>query len=57
MERETKRMVFMNELCKLKSHMWFYTNRKEVEREDGLYSVATKKQCSRCGEIKRISLR
>ena len=44
----------MNELCKLKGHMWFYTNRIEIEKEDGLYSVATKKQCARCGKVEAV---
>jgi len=39
----------MNELCLLKGHMWYYLARKEVIKEDGVYSTATKKRCSRCG--------
>lgn len=45
-------MVFMNELCKLKGHMWYTSKRKEVKRDDGLYSVPIEVKCTRCGEKK-----
>ena len=43
-----------NELCKLKGHMWSYSKRKDVQREDGIYSVATERQCARCGLIEKL---
>lgn len=52
MERKVKRMVFMNELCELKGHMWYCNKRKDVEREDGIYSICIEEKCARCGEIK-----
>lgn len=42
----------MNELCKLKGHMWYTTKRKKVKRYDGLYSVSIEVTCARCGKIK-----
>ena len=44
----------MNELCTLKGHMWYYFARKEVQREDGVYSVATKKCCARCSKEEQL---
>jgi len=44
----------MNSLCNLKGHMWYYTNRIDIEKEDGLYSVATKKQCVRCRQTEEL---
>jgi len=52
MEREVKRLVFMNEFCNLKGHMWYCNKRKDVKREDGIYSVCVEQKCARCGEIK-----
>lgn len=44
----------MNELCKLKGHMWYFSDRIEIEREDGIYSVATKRHCARCGVVEKL---
>ncbi len=43
----------MNELCKLKGHMWFFSKRTDVKKKDGIYSLATEKECTRCREIKK----
>ena len=45
-------VFFMNELCKLKGHMWYCNKRKEVKKDDGIYSVCIEQKCARCGEIK-----
>lgn len=42
----------MNELCKLKGHMWYTYERVEVKREDGIYSIPKEIRCARCREIK-----
>ena len=47
----------MNELCKLKGHMWYASKRKNVQREDGIYSVAIEQQCARCGEVEKIEVK
>lgn len=44
----------MNELCKLKGHMWFCCERKLEKVEDGYLSVCIKKRCARCGEEKEV---
>ncbi len=41
----------MNELCKLKGHMWTSIGRVEKKREDEIYSICIKKECIRCGKI------
>jgi len=41
----------MNKLCELKGHMWFCNKRKEVKREDGIYSICTEVKCARCGKV------
>jgi len=45
----------MNELCKLKGYMWFFSKRKDVQKKDGLYSMATEKCCARCGITKKVN--
>jgi len=40
----------MNELCKLKGHMWFCNKRTNVKKKDGIYNVCIEKKCARCGE-------
>ena len=45
----------MNELCELKGHIWAYnSNRKDVMKEDGLYSVATERYCARCRKTENL---
>ena len=43
-----------NELCKLKGHMWYFSKRKDVQREDGIYSVAIERICVRCSKIEKL---
>jgi len=45
----------MDELCKIKGHMWYTSKRKQVKRDDGFWSVPTEKQCARCGETKCLN--
>lgn len=42
------------DLCDLKGHMWYFSKREDVEREDGLYSVATERSCARCSETEVV---
>jgi hypothetical protein len=51
---ELKKRIIMNELCKIKGHMWYTSERKDVKKKDGIYSVPVKIECARCGEIKKI---
>ncbi len=44
----------MNELCKLKGHMWYSSKRINVEKEDGKYSVCVEQTCARCGKTQKI---
>ena len=37
-----------NELCKLKGHMWYCSKRTDIRKEDGTYSIAIEKTCTRC---------
>ena len=41
----------MNELCKLKGHMWYCHKRTEVKKDVGLFSICTEKKCARCGKV------
>ncbi len=43
------------DLCKIKGHMWAYSKRREIIRDDGLYSVAAEKYCARCGSIIKLN--
>ncbi len=43
-----------NKLCKLKGHMWYASKRKDVQKEDGVYSIAIEQQCARCSSIEEI---
>ncbi len=42
-------------LCKLKGHMWYASERKNERRNDGVYSIVVKLQCARCGKEKEVS--
>ena len=44
----------MNELCKLKGHMWFASKRKDIQRKDGRYSIMIERKCARCGEVEVV---
>ncbi len=41
-------------LCKLKGHMWYASERKDEKRDDGVYSITVKITCSRCGKEERF---
>ena len=45
----------MNELCKLKGHMWYFSKRRDVQKEDGMHSIATERCCARCGIKEEIN--
>lgn len=38
----------MNQLCEQKGHMWYCSKRKDVMKEDGLYSIPIERACARC---------
>ena len=44
----------MSELCKLKGHMWFVNERREIGRLDGIFSIATELKCARCGKEEKV---
>ena len=52
-------MTRINELCKIKGHMLYVSKRKDVERKDGVYSVAIEKYCARenCDYIENIEIK
>ena len=48
-DRETHVSSREKYLCRKKGHMWFFDERKEVFKEDGIYSVTITRACARCG--------
>lgn len=43
----------INELCKIKGHMWYTNKRINIKKEDGVYSIPIEIICVRCSKIEK----
>ena len=44
----------MNELCKIKGHMWYTSKRKILKKDTVSWSIPSERKCARCGEAEDL---